>query len=162
MHAHRQTDRQTDRQHHYILWCHQHDWRWSFPALMWVWLTYSGPHKGRSLRAESPPSKKVLGSIPGQGSAFLCGVCMFSPCLRGFSVGALVSPIVKTCAVGVSPLSSRIWSWSPSAVLWLPTAPQRWVKCWEQISLYIVYMWPIKYLYLKYQCLFDSNDSYQA
>ncbi len=38
----------------------------------------------------------------------------------------------------------RIWSWSTGAVLWLPTAPQGWVKCRDQILLCIVYMWPIK------------------
>ncbi|KAF7660314.1 hypothetical protein LDENG_00284530 [Lucifuga dentata] len=44
-----------------------------------------------------PHSKKVLSSIPGWGRAFLCGVCMFSPCLRGFPPGAPVSPtIIKT------------------------------------------------------------------
>ncbi|KAF7651003.1 hypothetical protein LDENG_00117480 [Lucifuga dentata] len=48
--------------------------------------------------ALSPHSKEVLGSIPGRGRAFLCGVCMFFPCLRGFPPGASVSPIVtKTC-----------------------------------------------------------------
>ncbi len=44
-------------------------------------------------------------------------------------------PLTKELASGVG-----IWSWSPGAVLWLPTAPQGWVKCSEQISLYIVYM----------------------
>ncbi len=34
-----------------------------------------------------PHSKKVLGSVPTQGRTFLCGVCMFSPCLRGFPHG---------------------------------------------------------------------------
>ncbi|KAF7664099.1 hypothetical protein LDENG_00189080 [Lucifuga dentata] len=34
----------------------------------------------------------------GRGRAFLCGVCMFSPCLRGFPPGVPVSPtIIKTC-----------------------------------------------------------------
>ncbi len=32
----------------------------------------------------------------------------------------------------------RIWSWSPGAVLWQPTAPQGWVKCRDHISLYTV------------------------
>ena len=40
-------------------------------------------------------SKKVLGSIPGPGGTFLCGVCMFSPCLRRFSPGTPVSPTTK-------------------------------------------------------------------
>lgn len=26
-----------------------------------------------------------------------CGVCMFSPCLHGFSLGAPISPTIKTC-----------------------------------------------------------------
>ncbi len=41
----------------------------------------------------------------------------------------------------------RIWSWSPSVAPWLPTAPQGWVKCWDHISLYTVYVTK-KYLYL--------------
>ncbi len=41
----------------------------------------------------------------------------------------------------------RIWSWTPGAALWLPTAPQGQVKCREHISLYVVYMWPIEDLY---------------
>ena len=36
-----------------------------------------------------PHNKTVLGSSPGQAS--LCGVCLFSPCLRGFPPGTLVS-----------------------------------------------------------------------
>ncbi|KAF7660812.1 hypothetical protein LDENG_00275250 [Lucifuga dentata] len=36
-------------------------------------------------------SKKVLGSIPRRGRAFLRGVCMFSLCPRGFPPGAPAS-----------------------------------------------------------------------
>ncbi len=34
----------------------------------------------------------------------------------------------------------RIWSWSLSAALWPPTAPQARVKCREHVSLYTVYV----------------------
>ena len=37
-----------------------------------------------------PHSTRDPGSIPGSGHC-LCGVCTFSPCLRGFPPGALVS-----------------------------------------------------------------------
>uniref|UniRef100_A0A8C9Y782 lysophospholipase n=1 Tax=Sander lucioperca TaxID=283035 RepID=A0A8C9Y782_SANLU len=37
--------------------------------------------------------------------AFLCGVCMFSPCLRGFPPGAPVSPTIKKHVLG-SPVSA--------------------------------------------------------
>ena len=41
-------------------------------------------------------SQRVLGQRPG---SLLCGVCMFSPCLRGFSPGTPVSShIPKTCS----------------------------------------------------------------
>ena len=47
--------------------------------------------------APSPHSKRVAGSIPGVG-ALLCGVCMFSPCQRGFPPGAPASShSPKTC-----------------------------------------------------------------
>ena len=40
-------------------------------------------------------------------NAFLCGVCMFSLCLCGFSPGALdSSPSPKTCILGVSSLGN--------------------------------------------------------
>ncbi len=58
--------------------------------------------------APSPHSKKVLGAIPGRGRTFLCGVCMFSPCLCGFSLGAPVSPTVKICTWGLSPVSTLV------------------------------------------------------
>ncbi len=51
-----------------------------------------------------PHSKKVLGSFPGRYRAFQCGIFMFSPCSRGFSLGALVYPTVKTCTLGLSPV----------------------------------------------------------
>ncbi|KAF7658530.1 hypothetical protein LDENG_00011540, partial [Lucifuga dentata] len=43
--------------------------------------------------ALSPHSKKVPGSRPTRSFlwSFLCGVCMFSPCLRGFTPGAPAS-----------------------------------------------------------------------
>ncbi|KAF7648729.1 hypothetical protein LDENG_00152480 [Lucifuga dentata] len=48
-----------------------------------------------------PHSKKVLGSIPSLSRDFLCGVCMFSPCLRGFPPGAPASShLQKTCMSG--------------------------------------------------------------
>merc|ERR1712082_87877 len=46
--------------------------------------------------ALSPHSKKVLGSNPGRSRSFLCGLCMFSPCSRGFPPGTPVSPTKKT------------------------------------------------------------------
>ena len=50
--------------------------------------------------ALSPHSKRVAGSIPGVG-ALLCGVCMFSPCQRGFSPGTPASShSPKTCRLG--------------------------------------------------------------
>ncbi|KAF7655381.1 hypothetical protein LDENG_00056990, partial [Lucifuga dentata] len=50
--------------------------------------------------APLPPSKKVLGSIPGR--AFLCGVCMFSPCLRGFPLGTPASSHLQRHACQVN------------------------------------------------------------
>ncbi len=68
-----------------------------------------------------PHSKKILGSIPSWGRAFLCGVCTFSLCSRGSSPRTLVSPTIKTCTFGVSSVSTqywlRIWSWSLGAAL---------------------------------------------
>ncbi len=65
--------------------------------------------------------------------------------LRWFSPGVPVSPTIKTCTLGLSPVSTLdqgtgLESGVGPAALWLPTAPQGWVKCREQISLYIVYM----------------------
>merc|ERR1712212_763341 len=79
-----------------------------------------------------PHSTKVQGSNPGRSRSFLCGVCMFSPCLRGFPPGTPVSPtIIKTCMLRFvlqpEPLTkalAKIWSWSPGAALRLPTAPK--------------------------------------
>ena len=49
--------------------------------------------------APSPPSKRVTVQIP--VGAFLCGVCMFSPCMRGFSPGTPASSqSPKTCMLG--------------------------------------------------------------
>ena len=45
--------------------------------------------------ASVPHSKKVLASIPGPDVAFLCGVFMFSLCLRRFPPGTPVSPTTK-------------------------------------------------------------------
>ena len=50
-------------------------------------------------------SKKDLASTPRAGRAFLCGVCMFSSCLRGFSPGTPASShSPKTCMIGDSKL----------------------------------------------------------
>ncbi len=97
--------------------------------------------------AQSPHSKKVLGLIPSWGRALLCGVCMFSPCLRGFP-----PPSKHVCQVYLQSLPltealAKIWSWSAGAVLWLPTAPQGRLNA-ETKSLCMLYMWPIKYLFL--------------
>ena len=56
--------------------------------------------------ALSPHSKRVPGLSQG-GGAFLCGVCMFSSCQRGFSPGAPASShSPKTCRlIGDSKLS---------------------------------------------------------
>ncbi len=40
------------------------------------------------------------------GQTFPSGVCMFSLCLCGFSLGAPVSPTVKTCTISLSPVST--------------------------------------------------------
>ncbi len=53
------------------------------------------------------------------------------PVLRGFPPGPSIFPAIKTCMLGVS----LIWNRSPGAALWLPTAPQEWLKCRDQISL---------------------------
>ena len=82
--------------------------------------------------ALSPHSTKVLGSNPGRSRSFLCGVCMFSPCLRGFPPGTPVSPTtIKTCMLGFvlqpEPLTktlAKIWSRFPGAAPRLPTAPK--------------------------------------
>ena len=50
--------------------------------------------------ALAPHSAKDLGSIPALGDC-LCGVCTFSPCLRGFPPGAPVSShSPKMCELG--------------------------------------------------------------
>ncbi|MED6294854.1 hypothetical protein CHARACLAT_025406 [Characodon lateralis] len=45
-----------------------------------------------------PCSKKVLGLTPGWG-VFLHGVCMFSPCMHGFSPGTPASPHIPNMTV---------------------------------------------------------------
>ncbi|KAF7648941.1 hypothetical protein LDENG_00149760, partial [Lucifuga dentata] len=79
--------------------------------------------------ALSPHSKKVLGSTPGWGRAFLCGVCMFSLCLCGFPLSAPVSPTIKNMYVRLnSPVSSLHqgtgFRLELGSVQWLPTARQ--------------------------------------
>ncbi len=55
-------------------------------------------------------------------------------------------PHHQNMCIGLSPVSTldpvwlRIWSWSLGTTLWLPTAPQGWVKCRDHISLYTVYV----------------------
>ncbi|KAF7654348.1 hypothetical protein LDENG_00070910 [Lucifuga dentata] len=49
-----------------------------------------------------PHSKKVLGSIPGRGRAFLCGVCMSSLCPRGFPPGTTASSHLQRHACQVN------------------------------------------------------------
>ena len=44
-----------------------------------------------------PDSARDLGSSPASGDC-LCEVCIFSPRLRGFSLGAPVSSQLQTCA----------------------------------------------------------------
>ncbi len=49
----------------------------------------------------TPTITKVLGSIPGWGWTCLCGVCIFSLCLRLFSLGSPASSCnAKTCRLG--------------------------------------------------------------
>ena len=58
-----------------------------------TFLSY-GQHGGAV--ASTHLTARVLGQRPG---SLLCGVCMFSPCLRGFSPGTPVSShIPKTCS----------------------------------------------------------------
>ena len=97
------------------------------------------------LLALQPHSKKVMGSIPAWGAvgsggqvlprpsvlrwaisrAFLCGVCMFSPCSQGVSSNK--NPNRKTCKkeqftlLSVSVRGGR-FTWSPGTEK-LPTAP---------------------------------------
>ena len=110
-----------------------------------------------------PHSKKVMGSIPAWGAvgsggqvlprpsvlrwaisrAFLCGVCMFSPCSQG--VSSTKNPNRKTCKKNRTLLSvpdrDGRFTWSPGAEK-LPTAPggswrkdgPGWVKCRAYIS----------------------------
>ena len=110
-----------------------------------------------------PHSKKVMGSIPAWGAvgsggqvlprpsvlrwaiswAFLCGVCMFSPCSQG--VSSANNPNRKTCKKNRTILSvpdrDGRFTWSPGAEK-LPTAPggswrkdgPGWVKCRAYIS----------------------------
>ncbi len=76
------------------------------------------------------PPPLVLGLIPGWSRTFLCGVCMFSSCLHGFSPGTAISPhSPKTCrligdcklSVGVNvsvndclcPYVSPVMKWRP-------------------------------------------------
>ncbi len=68
---------------------------------------------------------------------------MFSLCFCGFSVGVPVSPTIKTCTLGLSPVSTVdqgtcFESEIGPAALQLPTAPQGWVKC--TYALYTVYV----------------------
>ncbi len=44
---------------------------------------------------------QFLGSIPGWGKIFLCGFCMFLPCLNGFP------PTMKTCMLGWSHVAAN-------------------------------------------------------
>ncbi len=76
---------------------------------------------------------------------------MFSPCWRGFPAGAPVSPTIKNvCQVYLQSALRywlRIWSWSPGAALWLPTAPQGWVKI-SPSTIYETGKVPLPYLHL--------------
>ncbi len=79
----------------------------------------------------SPHSQKVLGSIPSRGKTFLC-----------FHVLPVFVWLCR-CISSQYPRPRhwlRVCGWSPGAALWLPTAPQGWVKCREHVSLYTVYM----------------------
>ncbi len=59
--------------------------------------------------------------------------------------------------LGLSPGNTldRGQSRAPCAVLWLPTAPQRLVKCRDQISLYAVYVTNTGGT-LPYSCFFET------
>src|SRR4029434_7354852 len=95
------------------------------------------------LLALLPHSKKVMGSIPAWGAvgsggqvlprvhrwaisqAFLCRVCMFSPCSQG--VSSTKNPNSKTCKITeLMSIPDQRWTvhftWSPGAAK-LPTAP---------------------------------------
>src|SRR4029434_6011856 len=69
-----------------------------------VKLCYIIQHLGSTVAqwlALSPHSKKArvrILVVPGRSRPFLCGVCMFSPCLCGFTPDTTVSAtIIKTC-----------------------------------------------------------------
>ena len=78
-----------------------------------------------------PQSKKVLGLNPSYPRSFLCGVCMFSTCLWGFSPIALVPTTIKDMYVRVntpfsapdSGICKKNWNRSLGVTLQLPTAP---------------------------------------
>ncbi len=102
-----------------------------------------GWHGGSGL-ALLPHSKKVLGLI-----LSLCGICMFFPCLFGFpppSTNEYVRCI--SCQYPWTSYWLSIWSWSLGTALWLPIAPQGWVKCKNWILLYACccYLDPISHL----------------
>ncbi len=72
---------------------------------------------------------------------------MLSLCSRGFPPDAPVFPTTKTCMLGLSPVStldrgtgSESGVDSLGTALWLSSAPQGWVRCRDQISLYAVYV----------------------
>ncbi len=72
---------------------------WSRLPCLFCLLSLLWKVKDTARHGVSPHSRKVLGPIPDRGKTFLCGICMFSLCLCGFSAVAPVSPSVKTCTV---------------------------------------------------------------
>jgi len=94
--------------------------------------------------APSPHSRESqVRSPPG---AFLCGVCMFSPCVRGFSLGSPASTRrpknTHVRLIGDSKLSLRVWLFISFVSMWpcdgLATCPgwtpplARWL--WDRLQ----------------------------
>jgi len=128
--------------------------------------------------ALSPHSKKALGSNPGRpghSRSFLCGVCMFSSCLRGFTPGTPVSPtIIKTCTAA----SPRfVWMWMnfgggrrgrrrrlaatlpsicPRAAVATDAAYHHWYDC----VCMNTGLWTVKRLRVSWEALYKINDYY--
>lgn len=65
----------------------------------------------------SPRSRRCWARFPGPGADFLCGACMFSPCLCRFPLGAPVPLPLNAYTIGFqsgawTPLKMRFWNLS--------------------------------------------------
>ena len=61
--------------------------------------------RGGAVVSAVASQQKGPGFVSGPARAFLCGVCMFSPCLRGFPPGTPVSSHFKRHAHAQAMLS---------------------------------------------------------